>query len=60
MWWFWLAQVFGGSPIQWAITVGMFSGCMIGYWLLYHLEVQRNRAMQMELKLKRLEGVGAP
>lgn len=50
MWWFWLAQIFGGSPIQWVIAVGMFSGCMIGYWLLYHLEVERNRAMDMELK----------
>lgn len=42
LWWFWLAQVFGGSPIQWVISVGMFSGCIVGYWLLYRMERERS------------------
>ena len=43
MWWFFLSLVFGGSPVAWVISVGLFSGCLAGFWLLYHLERESNR-----------------
>lgn len=46
MWWFLLAELFGGTPVQWAISVGMFSGMAVGMFLMYRLafeEARRNR-----------------
>lgn len=37
MWWFLLADWFGGTPTGWAASVGMFSGMLIGFWMNYSM-----------------------
>jgi hypothetical protein len=43
MWWFWLSLMFGGTPVQWVISVGMFSGCILGMYALYRLAKEEPR-----------------
>jgi len=43
MWWFWLSLQFGGSPVAWAISVGMFVAIVMGMYILYQMEKEANR-----------------
>jgi len=44
IWWFFLSAMFGGSPVAWAISVGMFVGMVMGSYLLYRMEREAQSA----------------